>query len=126
MVIDNPNNFQAPYRRVLGEPAYPIYVEPGESLVLAPKAYRGTTIGLGTVGTLTFGSACHAFNFFNQSSSTAVEISFDATTWLPLGANGNWEMAPPGAYASQSITEIYHRKTTSGTSNWAVQSWEEV
>jgi hypothetical protein len=127
MVIDNLDGLRhtAPIRRIIGDPAYPVFVAPSTALTLTARAYRGTTLGAGTVGTVTFGSACHALNFFNKSSSADVEISLDATTWLPTGANGNWALTPPGAYASSAISKLYHRKNTAGTSDYGIQSWED-
>lgn len=126
MVIDNLDGLRntAPVRRIIGDPAYPIYVAPSTALTLTPRAYRGVTLGAGTVGTITFTGACHGFNYFNRSSATDTELSFDATTWLPINANGNWAMLPPGAYASAPITKIYNRKTGAGTTDYAIQAWE--
>jgi len=87
--------------------------------------YTGTTIGSGTVGTISFTGAAQSFNFFNFSSSTAVSISADGVTWLPLGSNGNWPVEAPGGFANAApFTELYHKKTTSGSSNFAVAAWE--
>lgn len=102
-------------------------LDPSTAYGLSPVAYDGTTeAGSAAVGTLSFAGACHAFTFFNKSSSTNVQISFDGATWMGMNANSSWEVIPPGGpyYNAGPLTELYHRQTTTTSTQFYVLSWE--
>ena len=129
MAIDDITQAQNPVRRIINYPGQLLQTAPsGGSSVsggLTHRAYTGTTNGGGTVGTISLTGTAYSLIFFNKSSSTAVEVSTDGTNFLPMNANDSWHLKPPSGFANGAPwTEIYHRKTTSGTSNWAVSTWE--
>ena len=118
-----------PVRRVIGVAGgqpFPVESTPASTLAGGFVGYAGTTdTGSAVTGTLAFTGDCHGFTFFNNSSYTTVEVSLDGATWLPMGAYGNWDFMPPGAYYTETpLTEIYHRRTQAGSSKFAVKSWE--